>query len=117
MPRTEAGIGALMPWAERLWFTTYPAHGPQTGTRTGLFSIDDDFQVTVHEGVGTGTYANRMIHDDTDTLVMGPHLISTEGEIRVIDDQLSVSEVPPAQSSTNACAASADGTPGGRGPV
>ncbi|OYN91442.1 hypothetical protein CGZ91_06280 [Parenemella sanctibonifatiensis] len=85
VPRTEAGIGALMPWAERLWFTTYPAHGPKTGTRTGLFSIDDDFQVTVHEGVGTGTYANRMIHDDTDTLVMGPHLISTEGEIRVID--------------------------------
>lgn len=30
---------------------------------------------------------------------------------------MSVSEVPPAQSSTSACAASADGTPGGRGPV
>lgn len=26
MPRTEAGIGALMPWADRLWAITYVAH-------------------------------------------------------------------------------------------
>ena len=25
-PRTEAGTGALMPWADRLWIVTYVAH-------------------------------------------------------------------------------------------
>ena len=25
--RSEAGIGALMPWADRLWIITYPSTG------------------------------------------------------------------------------------------
>lgn len=25
-PRTEAGMGAMMPWADRLWIITYVAH-------------------------------------------------------------------------------------------
>ena len=33
-PRTEAGTGALVPWAPRLWGITYVAHvrGPGSGT-------------------------------------------------------------------------------------
>lgn len=84
-PRTEAGIGALMPWSNRLWFLTYPANGPKSGTDTGLFSIDDDFQVTRHLGDAGGTYANRMIHDETDLLIIGPHLVTTSGEITTVE--------------------------------
>ncbi len=36
--RSETGIGALMPWAGRLWFVTYVAHKSRSGSGTGLFS-------------------------------------------------------------------------------
>lgn len=85
-PRTEAGIGALMPWADRLWFVTYPASGPTSGTGMGLFSIDDQFEVTMHPDSVGGTYANRMIHDETDQLIIGPHLITAEGEVRTVPE-------------------------------
>ncbi|XSS44799.1 hypothetical protein ACQBAU_09780 [Propionibacteriaceae bacterium Y2011] len=83
-PRTETGIGALMPWADRLWFVTYPASGPKSGDRIGLFSMDDLFEVTMHPDSAGGTYANRMIHDETDQLMIGPHLIDTAGTVRTI---------------------------------
>jgi hypothetical protein len=35
-PRTEAGTGALMPWADRLWIVTYVAHMEESGSGTGL---------------------------------------------------------------------------------
>lgn len=35
-PRTEAGTGALFPWANRLWVVTYVAHFSATGFGTGL---------------------------------------------------------------------------------
>jgi hypothetical protein len=37
-PRTEIGIGALMPWADRLWFACYPS---EVGAGHGLFYIDE----------------------------------------------------------------------------
>ena len=42
-PRTEAGTGALMPWANRLWLVTYVAHMKGTGSGTGLYEITNDF--------------------------------------------------------------------------
>ncbi len=33
-PRTEAGTGALMPWANRLWVITYVAHTSWSGSGT-----------------------------------------------------------------------------------
>ena len=41
-PRSEAGIGALMPWADRLWAVTYVAHTAKTGAGTGLYEITAD---------------------------------------------------------------------------
>lgn len=82
--RTETGIGALMPWANRLWFVTYVAHKTGTGDGTGLFSIDDSFALTKHPESVVGTYANRMIHKESNQLFIGPHAIDIEGRVRTI---------------------------------
>lgn len=82
--RSETGIGALMPWANRLWFVTYVAHKQGTGDGTGLFSIDDSFALTKHPESVVGTYANRLIHRESNQLFIGPHAIDIEGKIRTI---------------------------------
>jgi len=82
--RTETGIGALMPWAEKLWFVTYVAHKEESGSGTGLFSVDDDMTMTRHPESVVGTYANRMIHAPSDQLVIGPHLIDPKGKVRTV---------------------------------
>ena len=84
VPRSETGIGALMPWAERLWFITYPSN-PRTGKGTGLFAIDADMNLTRHPQSVVGTYANRIIHRATNQLIIGPHLIDIEGHVRTIE--------------------------------
>lgn len=83
--RTETGIGALMPWADRLWFVTYVAHKKGSGSGTGLFAIDADLNLTKHPASVVGTYANRMIHRETDQLIIGPHIIDHEGNVRTFD--------------------------------
>ena len=83
--RTETGIGALMPWADRLWFVTYVAHKSGTGSGTGLFSIDADMRLKKHPESVVGTYANRMIHSETDQLIIGPHIIDVDGNVRTFD--------------------------------
>ncbi|MFC1714201.1 hypothetical protein ACFL6S_11045 [Candidatus Poribacteria bacterium] len=85
VPRTEIGIGALMPWADRLWFITYPSSGSGSGKGTGLFSIDENMNIARHPESVVGTYANRIIHSATNQLIMGPHLIGMEGDIRTIE--------------------------------
>ncbi|MGB3327874.1 MAG: hypothetical protein WBA46_02905 [Thermomicrobiales bacterium] len=82
--RTETGIGALMPWAGRLWFVTYVAHTARTGSGTGLFSVDADFRIEKHPESMVGTYANRIIHSPTHQLLIGPHVIDTDGNVRTI---------------------------------
>lgn len=83
--RTEGGIGALMPWADRLWLITYPSSGPGSGGGTGLFTIDAGFRLEKHPADVVGTYANRMIHAPTNQLIMGPHLIDIEGGVRTVE--------------------------------
>ncbi|HET6743210.1 MAG TPA: hypothetical protein VFH76_29925 [Kribbella sp.] len=85
VPRSETGIGALMPWADRLWMVTYVAHTRKTGGGTGLFSIDDDLQITKHPASVVGTYANRLVHKESDQLFIGPHVIDVEGNVRTIE--------------------------------
>lgn len=84
--RTETGIGALMPWADRLWFVTYVAHKTNSGSGTGLFSIDDSMNIIKHAESVVGTYANRMIHAATSQCIIGPHIIDTEGRVRTFTD-------------------------------
>ncbi|NLB68885.1 MAG: hypothetical protein GX804_04265 [Lentisphaerae bacterium] len=84
--RTETGIGALMPWAGVLWFITYVAHKAGSGGGTGLFSIDDSFTIVKHPESVVGTYANRMIHRESNNLIIGPHKIDTDGNVSTFKD-------------------------------
>ena len=83
--RTETGIGALMPWADRLWFVTYVAHKRGAGSGTGLFSIDADLRLSKHPQSVVGTYADRMIHSESDQLIIGPHIIDVDGNVRTFE--------------------------------
>lgn len=84
--RSETGIGALMPWAGRLWFITYVAHTARSGGGTGLFEVDEDFNIRKRPESVVGTYANRMIHAASNQLIIGPHVIDTKGNVRTIAD-------------------------------
>lgn len=84
-PRSECGIGALMPWADRLWLITYVAHTASTGAGTGLFEIDASMTLRKHSASVVGTYANRMIHSESNQLILGPHIIDTDGAVRTVD--------------------------------
>ena len=88
--RTETGIGALMPWADRLWFVTYVAHKSNSGSGTGLFSVDDSLAITKHEASRVGTYANRIIHHESNQLIIGPHAIDIDGNVRTFEDLVDV---------------------------
>ena len=88
--RSETGIGALMPWADRLWFVTYVAHTRLTGDGTGLFYVDDAMRLTKHRASVVGTYANRMIHAESSQLFIGPHAIDTKGRVRTIEPLVDV---------------------------
>jgi hypothetical protein len=84
--RTETGVGALMPWADRLWFVTYVSSGPGSGGGTGLFYVDDDLDLTRHPASRVGTYANRIIHAESDQLIIGPHAIDSRGKVRTFEE-------------------------------
>ena len=68
--RTETGIGALMPWADKLWFITYVSSKRNAGGGTGLFTIDADLTLTKRPESVVGCYANRMIHPQSDQLII-----------------------------------------------
>ena len=79
----EAGIGAVAPWAGKLWFLTYPPHNPNGGPDK-LWTLDTNLALTARpESVG-GTHANRMIHRESQQLVMGPYFIDTNAAVRAV---------------------------------
>ncbi|MCX8037793.1 MAG: hypothetical protein N3D11_12250 [Candidatus Sumerlaeia bacterium] len=81
--QTESGIGAVVPWAGKLWYLTYPAHMPR-GSDDKLYELDPGLNVTVRpESVG-GTHANRMIHRESNQLIMGYYFIDAKGNVRAI---------------------------------
>ena len=82
--RSESGVGALMPWADMLWAVTYVSHKRTTGTGTGLYAIDERLQMT-QKHVSSGTYANRMIHHESNQCFIGPYVIDMAGNVRVIE--------------------------------
>lgn len=85
-PRSESGIGALMPWGGRLWFVSYTAHKAKTGSGTGLFYVDESMKLHRHEASVVGTYANRFVHDKTEQMILGPHVIDADNKVRTIRD-------------------------------
>ena len=62
---------------------TYAPHKPH-GSTDRLSSIGPELDLVVHpESVG-GTPACRMIHGETEQLVLGPYVIDAKGNVRVI---------------------------------
>lgn len=80
---SETGIGALIPWADRLWAVGYVAH--IKGEGIGLHEIRDDMTMRLHAEAVTGTFANRMVHWETKQAVIGPHVIAADGTVRTVE--------------------------------
>ncbi|MHC4147730.1 MAG: hypothetical protein ACYSUD_23590, partial [Planctomycetota bacterium] len=105
---SEAGIGALIPWAEKLWAVGYVAH--IRGEGLGLYEISEDMTKRRHPASVTGTFANRMVHWISEDMTkrrhpasvtgtfanrmvhwpsgqafIGPHAIDAEGNVRTIE--------------------------------
>lgn len=79
----ECGTGAIVPWAGKLWRITYAPHKP-TGSSDKLSEITPDLQMTIRpESVG-GTPANRMIHRESQQLLIGPYVIDAKGVVQVL---------------------------------
>ncbi len=79
----ECGTGAVVPWADRLWTVTYAPHSP-SGSSDKLYEITPDLELIVRpESIG-GTPANRMIHDESGQLFIGPHVIDKDRNVRTI---------------------------------
>jgi len=79
----ESAIGAVVLWADRLWFLTYPAHVFKGGNDK-LYTLDADLNLAARpESVG-GTHANRMIHRESNQMIIGPYLVDAKGGVRAI---------------------------------
>ncbi|MBT8043840.1 MAG: hypothetical protein KJO79_02720 [Verrucomicrobiae bacterium] len=79
----ECGTGAVVPWADRLWVVTYAPHMPR-GSSDKLYEITPDLkQIIRPESIG-GTPANRMIHDESGQLFIGPYAIDANRNVRTI---------------------------------
>ncbi len=89
-PRSEIGIGCLMPWLGKLYVLNYVSHRKQTGTGTGLRVIESDFTMTRHSAGVDGTYANRFVHTPSSQLIIGPHLIDTAHHVRTIPELVDI---------------------------
>jgi hypothetical protein len=80
---SETGIGALIPWADRLWAVGYVAH--IRGQGIGLYEIKPDLSFQRHPASVTGTFANRLVHWESNQVFIGPHAIDHEGNVRTIE--------------------------------
>jgi hypothetical protein len=79
----ECGTGAVVPWQGRLWAITYAPHQPN-GSSDKLYEITPDLEPIIFSGSVGGTPANRMIHRESDQLLIGPYVIDAQRNIRVI---------------------------------
>ncbi len=89
-PRTECGVGAMMAWAGSLWLVTYVSHKSASGVGTGLYVINDKLEIQKHPASYVGTYTNRMVHWESNQLILGPYVIDAQGGARTIETLLEV---------------------------
>lgn len=85
-PRAEsrgAGIGALIPWADKLWAIGYVAH--EGGEGLGLYCVDELMRFRRVSDSVTGTFANRMVHWESEQAFIGPYAIRANGEVRILN--------------------------------
>ena len=67
-----------------MWVLTYPPHLIK-GSDDKLYAISPDMSMEIRpESVG-GTHANRLIHRESNQLVMGYYFIDDKGNVRAID--------------------------------
>lgn len=79
----ECGIGAVVPWQGKLYMVNYAAHRPQ-GSEHKLYIIDENKNMEIYSGSVGGTPAARMIHAESNQLLIGHYLIDAKGNIRTI---------------------------------
>lgn len=80
---SEVGIGAIVPWADRLWAITYTGHQPK-GSTDKLYEITPSLDlITRKESIG-GTPANRFIHRASQQLNIGSYFIDAKRNVRVL---------------------------------
>jgi len=79
----ECGIGAIVPWQGKLYMVNYAAHQPW-GSEHKLYIIDKNGKMAVYPGSVGGTPAARMIHQESEQLLIGHYLIDKKGNIRTI---------------------------------
>ncbi len=79
----ECGIGAIVPWNKKLYMVTYSPHEPK-GSADRLWVIDENLNIMAHEASIGGTPANRMIHRESQQLIIGPHFIDKNDKVRTI---------------------------------
>lgn len=80
----EVGQGAAVYWQDRLWVVTYSPHKPRGSAGDKLYIIDDDLNMEIYPDSIGGTPANRMIHRESNQLLIGPYVIDADRNIRVI---------------------------------
>ena len=79
----ECGTGAVVPWQGSLWLVTYSPHEP-FGSDDKLYQVTPDLQLVQRpESIG-GTPANRMVHLPSSQLFIGPYVIDTLCNVRVL---------------------------------
>lgn len=85
-PRSEIGVGCLMPWAGKLYVLNYNSHKQKSGRGVSLRAIDPNMNMeVVPETLGVdGTYTNRFVHYPTNQIVIGPHVIEADHTIHTI---------------------------------
>ena len=89
----ECGTGAVVPWADRLWVITYGPHLPY-GSTDKLYEVTPSLDLIERpESVG-GTPANRMIHTESQQLVIGPYFIDAQRNVRAISPKLMPGRLP-----------------------
>lgn len=79
----ECGTGAVVPWAGDLWIVTYGPHCP-VGSSDKLYRIRPDLTQEIYPCSVGGTPANRMIHRESSQLIIGPYVIDSKGNVRVV---------------------------------
>ena len=79
----ECGTGAVVPWSGHLWIITYGPHLPN-GSSDKLYEISPELTLKVHKESIGGTPANRMIHQESNQLFIGPYAIDGDRKVRTI---------------------------------
>lgn len=77
-----------MPWNDKLYMVSYLSV-PNAGSGTGLYEIDENFtmkKIANH----SSTYANRLMHPQTNQIIIGAWAIDLHGNINVFKDLLHV---------------------------